>query len=41
VRGRRLLVYEFAAASYADGSATTLVAAVGVDACDPVLTFER
>lgn len=41
VGGERTLVYEFDHASYRDGSPTTLVAAVGVDACDEVVTFER
>ncbi len=36
-----VLVYEFAAPSFADGSPTTLVAAVGEAACDQVVLFER
>jgi negative regulator of sigma E activity len=36
-----VLVYEFEAPSFADGSPTTLVAGVGPDACSSVLTFER
>jgi hypothetical protein len=41
VDGKDVLVYEFAAASARDGKATTLVAAVGTDACDEVVIFER
>lgn len=41
VDGRPVLVYEFASTSYADGSPTTLVAAVGEGACDQVVVFER
>ncbi|MCU1372331.1 MAG: hypothetical protein JWO77_3525 [Ilumatobacteraceae bacterium] len=41
VDDRSVLVYEFAAASARDGKETTLVAAVGVDACDEVVIFER
>lgn len=36
-----VLVYEFDAPSFDDGSPTTLVAGVGPDACQSVLTFER
>jgi hypothetical protein len=36
-----VLVYEFAADSFADGSPTTLVAAVGTEACEQVVFFER
>lgn len=41
VDDRDVLVYEFATTSVADGSETTLVAAVGKDACDEVVLFER
>jgi hypothetical protein len=41
VAGDRVLVYEFATRSFDDRAPTTLVSAVTVDACDPVLTFER
>lgn len=41
VDDRDVLVYEFAATSARDGSETTLVAAVGQDACDEVVLFER
>jgi hypothetical protein len=41
VDDRDVLVYEFAATSVRDGSETTLVAAVGQDACDEVVLFER
>lgn len=41
VDGEEVLVYEFAAASARDGRETTLVAAVGTDACDEVVIFER
>ncbi|CAN5186329.1 hypothetical protein BH20ACT3_BH20ACT3_04600 [soil metagenome] len=41
VAGQPVLVYEFAAPSFQDGSPTTLVAGVGSDACNSVLTFER
>ena len=36
-----VLVYEFATTATDDGSPTTLVAAVGTDACDPIELFER
>lgn len=36
-----VLVYEFAATSARSGEKTTLVAAVGLDACDEVVIFER
>lgn len=41
VDGKVVLVYEFATTSLADGSDTTLVAAVGADACQQVVIFER
>ena len=41
VDGDPVLVYEFATTATDDGSPTTLVAAVGVDACDPIELFER
>lgn len=41
VDGRDVLVYEFSATSARTEQATTLVAAVGVDACDEVVIFER
>lgn len=41
VDGRAVLVYEFDAPSFADGTPTTLVAAVGQDACDQVVIFQR
>ena len=41
VGDKDVLVYEFPAPSAVDGSATTLVAAVGVSACDEVVFFER
>jgi hypothetical protein len=36
-----VLVYEYDRASFADGSPTTLVVAVGIDACQQVVAFER
>lgn len=36
-----VLVYEYDRASFADGSPTQLIAAVGVDACQEVVFFER
>jgi hypothetical protein len=41
VDGKDVLAYEFAARSSRTGKETTLVAAVGVDACDAVVIFER
>jgi hypothetical protein len=41
VDGEPVLVYEFAAPSFADGSPTTLIAAVGTDSCQQVVLFER
>lgn len=41
VGGRQVLVYEFATTSYTDETPTTLIAAVGTQACDPVVTFQR
>ena len=41
VDGASVLVLEFAAVSSVDGGETTLVAAVGTDACDEVVIFER
>jgi hypothetical protein len=41
VDGQPVLVYEFATASARSDAPTTLVAAVGVDACDEVVIFER
>jgi hypothetical protein len=41
VGAKRVLVYEWASRSYRDGSPTTLVTAVGADACDEVAIFER
>ena len=41
VDGQDVLVYEFATVATDDGSPTTLVAAVGIDACDPIELFER
>jgi hypothetical protein len=41
VTGHQVLVYEYPSTSYANKAPTTLVAAVGNQACDPVLTFER
>ena len=41
VDGDDVVVYEFATTATDDGSPTTLVAAVGVDACDPIELFER
>ena len=41
VAGEPVLVYEFAATSSSDGSDTTLVGVVGVDACEQVVIFER
>ncbi len=41
VGAKQVLVYEFASTSYANGSPTTLVAAVGAEACDQVVVFER
>lgn len=41
VDGDLTLVYEFASTSAKDGTPTTLVAAVGATACDPVIIFER
>jgi hypothetical protein len=41
VAGRQVLVYEYPSTSYADKAPTTLVAAVGTQACDPVITFQR
>lgn len=41
VDGRSVLVYEFPSTSYTDERPTTLVAAVGAGACEPVLTFQR
>ena len=41
VDGKPVLVYEFATTSAATGKPTTLVAAVGVDACEQVVIFER
>jgi hypothetical protein len=41
VAGRSVLVYEFAAEDLRNGSATTMVAAVGTDACDQVVIFQR
>lgn len=41
VDGRDVVAYEFATTSARDGKDTTLVAAVGVQACDQVVIFER
>jgi hypothetical protein len=41
VDGRVVLVYEYARPSFADGTPTTLVVGVGVEACEQVITFER
>lgn len=41
VDGKDVLAYEFATTSARDGKPTTLVAAVGVEACDQVVIFER
>lgn len=41
VEGRQVLVYEFASTSFTDQTPTTLIAAVGNQSCDPVVTFER
>lgn len=41
VDGRAVLVYEFEAPAFDDGQPTTLVAAVGSDACDQVAIFQR
>lgn len=41
VDGTDALVYEFAAGSSSAGGGPPLVAAVGLVACDPLLTFER
>ena len=41
VDGEDVLVYEFDRASFADGTPTQLIAAVGVDACQQVVFFER
>jgi hypothetical protein len=41
VDDQTVLVYEFAATSARDGKDTTLVAAVGAEACDEVVLFER
>jgi hypothetical protein len=41
VDGRDVVAYEFPATSARDGKDTTLVAAVGVAACDQVVIFER
>jgi hypothetical protein len=41
VDGKDVLAYEFATPSARTGKETTLVAAVGVDACDAVVIFER
>lgn len=41
VDGRPVLVYEFPHTSYETNKPTTLVAAVGQDACDEVVFFER
>lgn len=41
VDGREVLVYEWTTESFQDGTATTLVTAVGADACDQVVIFER
>lgn len=41
VAGKPVLVYEFASTSFKDGSPTTLVAAVGPEACNQVIIFER
>lgn len=41
VDDKAVLVYEFATDSFADGSPTTLVAAVGTEACEQVVLFER
>ena len=41
VGGETVLVYEYPVKAVDDGSPTTLVAGVHVDACDPVVTFER
>lgn len=41
VDDKDVLVYEFPATSAVDGTDTTLVAAVGVAACDEVVIFER
>ena len=41
VEDDEVLVYEFATTSARDGKETTLVAAVGVDACNEVVIFER
>jgi hypothetical protein len=41
VDGRLVLVYEWDHESFTDGRPTTLVTAVGNDACDEVALFER
>jgi hypothetical protein len=41
VDGEQVLVYEFPSRSYTDGSPTTLVTAVGAEACDQVAIFQR
>ena len=41
VDGDLALVYEFDTTSAKDGTPTTLVAAVGATACDPIVIFER
>lgn len=41
VDGREVLVYEWSTESFQDGTETTLVTAVGADACDEVVLFER
>ncbi|MCB0957915.1 MAG: hypothetical protein KDB04_00115 [Acidimicrobiales bacterium] len=41
VAGQVALVYEFATPGFDDGQPTTLVAAVGRDACDPIAIFQR
>lgn len=41
VDGEQVLVYEFPSRSFTDGSPTTLVTAVGAEACDQVAIFQR
>ena len=41
IGGQSALVYEFSGPSFKTGKATTIVAAVGPQACNPIVTFER
>ncbi|MEZ5203079.1 MAG: hypothetical protein R2701_01445 [Acidimicrobiales bacterium] len=41
IGGQEALVYEFSTSSYEDGTPTTLVTAVGAEACNQIVFFER